>query len=52
MRAAALRGLSVPIVMLVSLPLLPVVGAYGVELSWLLILPVQWILGRSAGHPA
>ena len=45
-RLAALRGLSVPIVMLGSLPLLLVIGPYGVELSWILILPVQILVGR------
>ena len=45
-RFAALRGFSVPLVMLVSLLLLPIVGPVGVEQSWLLILPVQIAVNR------
>jgi uncharacterized membrane protein len=40
-RYAAFRGFSVPVVMLGSLLLLPLLGPATVELSWLLILPVQ-----------
>ena len=40
-RLGAMRGFSVPIVMLGSLLLLPFVGPFGVEATWLLILPVQ-----------
>jgi uncharacterized membrane protein len=47
-RGAALRGLSVPFVMLGSLLLLPIIGTTGVTVSWILILPVQTVLGRSA----
>lgn len=43
-RVSALRGLAVPIAMLGSLLLLPVVGATGVELSWALIFVVQAII--------
>lgn len=43
---AALRGFSVPIVMLGSLVLLPLAGPYAVEVSWLLIAPVQVVLNR------
>lgn len=50
-RRAALRGLSVPIVMLGSLIVLPIVGPYGTELSWLLIFPVQLLLGRWPALP-
>jgi uncharacterized membrane protein len=45
-RAAALRGFSVPLVMLLSLALLPAIGPTGVELSWLLIVPVQVGMNR------
>lgn len=45
-RFAALRGFSVPLVMLVSLLLLPILGPVGVEQSWLLILPVQLTMNR------
>jgi uncharacterized membrane protein len=45
-RSGALRGLAAPIVMLGSLLLLPIASTYVVELAWLLILPVQWYLGR------
>jgi uncharacterized membrane protein len=45
-RSAALRGIAVPIVMLSSLVLLPVVGPGGVEMSWLLIVPVQFVINR------
>jgi uncharacterized membrane protein len=47
-RVGALRGLAVPVVMLGSLPLLGVVGPYGVELAWLLIVPVQLVVVRVA----
>ncbi len=46
-RAGALRGLAVPAVMLGSLALLGLIGPYGVELTWLLIIPVQLIVVRS-----
>ena len=45
-RSGARRGLAAPIVMLSSLLLLPIVSTYVVELTWVLILPVQWYLGR------
>jgi uncharacterized membrane protein len=45
-RHAALRGFSVPVVMLGSLALLPFIGPTGVELSWLLIIPVQLAMNR------
>ncbi len=44
-RLSALRGLSVPIVMVLSLPLL-LVGPYVAMVSWLLIIPVQREIGR------
>jgi uncharacterized membrane protein len=44
-RLVALRGLSVPVVMLASLLLLPV-GPAWVETSWLLIFPVQFVMNR------
>lgn len=44
-RLATLRGLSVPIVMVLSLPLL-LVGDYIVLFSWLAIIPVQAVLSR------
>jgi uncharacterized membrane protein len=47
-RSGALRGLAAPVVMLSSLLLLPIASTYVVELVWLLILPVQWFLGRHA----
>jgi uncharacterized membrane protein len=43
---AAFRGFSVPIVMLGSLPLLPLLGPGGVTVIWLLIAPVQIALNR------
>lgn len=45
-RSGAMRGLAAPVVMLSSLLLLPIASTYVVELVWLLILPVQWFLGR------
>ncbi len=52
-RSGAMRGLAAPIVMLTSLLLLPIASTYIVELVWLLILPVQWFLGRHAmGEPS
>ncbi|HET7830860.1 MAG TPA: TMEM175 family protein [Candidatus Limnocylindrales bacterium] len=45
-RYVALRGFSVPVVMLGSLVLLPLIGTTGVELSWLLIIPVQLSMNR------
>lgn len=47
-RLAALRGFSVPIVMLGSLPLLPVIGTSWVEALWFLIVPVQMAMNRLA----
>jgi uncharacterized membrane protein len=45
-RYAAFRGFSVPVVMLTSLLLLPLLGPAAVELSWLLIVPVQVAMNR------
>ncbi len=45
-RSSSLRGMAVPIVMLPSLVLLPLIGPPGVELSWLLIIPVQVLADR------
>lgn len=45
---AALRGISVPMVMLSSLMLLPVIGPSGVELAWLSIIPVQLVMNHLA----
>jgi len=45
-RSAAMRGIAVPMVMLGSLALLPVIGPAGVETSWLLIIPVQLVINR------
>jgi uncharacterized membrane protein len=45
-RLGAIRGFSVPIVMLGSLLLLPLVGPAVVEVTWLLILPVQLVINR------
>ncbi len=47
-RSGAIRGLAAPVVMLASLLLLPFASTYLVEVTWLLILPVQWLLGRHA----
>ncbi len=47
-QSGAMRALAAPAVMLASLLLLPITSTYLVELSWLLILPVQWLLGRHA----
>ena len=46
LRSSILRGMAVPIVMLPSLVLLPLIGPGGVELSWLLIIPVQVLADR------
>jgi len=45
-RLTALRGFSVPVVMLGTLPLLPILGTSAVETSWLLLFPVQLLLNR------
>jgi uncharacterized membrane protein len=45
--SGTLRGLVVPAVLLGSLVLLPVLGPYGVELSWIAIVPLS-ILARPA----
>ena len=47
-QSGAMRALAAPVVMLASLLLLPITSTYMVELSWLLILPAQWLLGRHA----
>jgi len=47
-RLTALRGFSVPVVMLGTLPLLPILGTSAVETSWLLLFPVQLVLNRMA----
>jgi uncharacterized membrane protein len=46
LRLAALRGVAVPVVMLTSLVILPIIGPAVVELTWLLIFPVQLALNR------
>jgi uncharacterized membrane protein len=51
-RSGAIRGLAVPCVMLASLLLLPFASPYLVEISWILILPVQWLLTRPRGSAA
>jgi len=45
-RFVAVRGFSVPLVMVGSLVVLPVLGTSAVEIGWLLIAPVQWLLNR------
>jgi len=45
-RLSAFRGFSVPIVLLGSLALLPIIGTTWVTVSWLLIAPVQVALNR------
>jgi uncharacterized membrane protein len=50
-RSSTLRGLAVPIVMLGSLVLLPFVGPYWTELSWLLIFVVQAAIVRLVAAP-
>ncbi len=47
-RIGMLRGLAVPIVMLGSLLLLPFLGPGPVELTWLLIIPMHWLIARWA----
>jgi uncharacterized membrane protein len=47
-RLTALRGFAIPVVMLGTLPLLPLLGTSAVELSWLLLFPVQLGLNRMA----
>jgi hypothetical protein len=47
-RRGTLRGLAIPIVMLGSLLLLPFAGTSAVQLSWVLIFPLQAFLGRLA----
>lgn len=49
--SGSLRGLAVPCVMLASLLLLPFASPYLVEASWILIIPVQWLLTRRHGSP-
>jgi uncharacterized membrane protein len=44
-RLSALRGLAVPIVFTAALPLL-VVHPFAVEAAWLLVFPVQAVIGR------
>lgn len=51
-RSAALRGLSVPLVMLGSLLFLPVLGPDGVTLSWILIFPLQVLISRGLAPTA
>ena len=50
LRTEAARGLVVPAVMLLSLLLLPFASPFVIEDSWLLILPIQWLVGRRASH--
>jgi uncharacterized membrane protein len=45
-RSSTLRGLPLPAVMLGSLLLMPFVGPFGVEYSWIVIMPVQIVLNR------
>ena len=47
-RTGEWRGLSVPIVMLGSLILIPLFGPGPAELSWLLIIPLHWLIARAA----
>ncbi|HEY6607571.1 MAG TPA: TMEM175 family protein [Candidatus Limnocylindria bacterium] len=52
-RSSVARGLSVPVVMLGSLVLLPFIGPYATELSWVLIFVAQAVIVRAfpAGDP-
>ncbi len=47
-RIGTLRGLAVPTVMLGSLVILPFWGPGPVELAWLLIIPMHWVIARWA----
>ena len=47
-RVGTLRGLAVPVVMLGSLAILPFWGPGPVELAWLLIIPLHWLIARWA----
>ncbi len=47
-RTGEWRGLSVPIVMLGSLALIPLLGPAAAELSWLLVIPLHWLIARFA----
>ena len=47
-RVGTLRGLAVPVVMLGSLAILPFLGPGPVELAWLLIIPLHWLIARWA----
>jgi uncharacterized membrane protein len=46
MRRGALRGATVPVVMIGSLALLPFTSTYVIETSWVLIFPVQLAINR------
>ena len=55
-RLAAMRGVAVPLVMLASLPFMPLIGPSRIGLTWILIVPVQIVLSRlirenEAGQP-
>ena len=45
-RLAAMRGVAVPLVMLASLPFMPLIGPSRIGLTWILIVPVQIVLSR------
>lgn len=48
LRLATLRGLVVPVVTLGSLLLLPFASTRVVELAWCLVIPLQFLIGRSS----
>lgn len=48
LRLATLRGLVVPVVTLGSLALLPFASTWVVELSWCLVIPLQFLVGRAS----
>jgi hypothetical protein len=47
---STLRGLSVPIVFLFSIPIALLFGATWAQWSWLLIVPLRIVLGRRYGR--
>ncbi len=49
-RLGLLRGLTAPVVFLVSLLALPVVGTSATELLWLMVFPAQWLATMWVRH--
>jgi uncharacterized membrane protein len=51
-RLGTLRGMAVPVVMVGSLAVLPLIGPANVELIWLGIFPAQWVIARWLHRPS